>query len=791
MKKYFLISILLLFCSLGLLNATESIANSDDFNAALINPAALGFDNTTGFSFQHFYDKDFSTEEDQYNLFFNFDRLSYVLQHRHDDFHRLALGTDLFSNFYYGVNYDWTNKHFGKGDFAHSILYRPINGFSFGATGNDLFSDEAEGKLGAAIRPLFLKGDFWNRFTLSTDILYCDKEWSDPVIGIQTELLDGIRLAGSYDLDLETFGIDFGVSFNKLLVGTKTSFDKDNKVANGSYYINFSGNTYRSIFDKPKKNKIYDLPLNGQIKEKKQTMKIGPINISFDKGMTVSEITKKLEMLKDDDRIAGIILNQVSFTASPSMITELEDAFNDFKSTGKKVIYYSEGISNSNYFFAAAVADEIYLNPAGYIDLRGFSMSLPFFGELLDTLGIQVENFRSHPYKTAGNTFSESKITPQERESYEYILGGIYDEFLAMVEAGRGSKLHDSAETLVNEGPYFVAQTALEKGLVDGLIYQDQLDDKLNDLIGNNSVVKGVDNNFTKYDWSSESKDKIAIIYCVGNIHSGKGIDGKSIGSVTTAKAIKKAREDKTIKGIILRIDSGGGSALASEIISREVDLCSEGKNAKPVIASMSGTAASGGYYIAAKADRIIAEPTTITGSIGVVGINFNFKGLYDKIHINWSTVKKGKNADIGSTSREMSVKEKEYFTEAIKDTYDTFIDRVASGRDLSYEQVHEIAMGRVWTGKQAYDRSLVDALGGLKLAIEDMKDIAHIEKEVQLVEFKGMKNDGINLTITQNSSLGINIPSEFKELISKANFFQNLSEEKILMVIPYNPEIK
>ena len=229
MKKNILILTIILIISIGQLLAFDPVANTDDYNSAMTNPAALGFGNASGFSFEQCFNEDFETEDDYYNLYFNFDNLAYVFQHREDDFHRLALGTDLFTTLYYGVNYDWRNKHFGKGEFGHSLLFRPHNAVSLAAAGKDFLEDDGMAQLGIALRPVFIKGDFWNRFTLSTDVFYSYEDWSDPIVGIQTELLDGFRLGGSYDLDQETIGIDFGISFNKMLVGSKANLDKYNE----------------------------------------------------------------------------------------------------------------------------------------------------------------------------------------------------------------------------------------------------------------------------------------------------------------------------------------------------------------------------------------------------------------------------------------------------------------------------------------------------------------------------------------------------------------------------------
>ncbi len=768
------------------------VAGTDGFLAAKVNPAALAFENAAGLGFLSFYDSDYEFDLENYSLFFNGNGLVYLFEHGEDDFHTLALSNTIFRNFYLGVSFDWQNKHFKKGNFSESFLYRPYDFVSLGGIGKDIFKKEAEYRVGCAVRPLFIKGKISDRITLSSDFIYSNKDWIKPVLGIQTELLDGINLGGSYHLEDETLSFDISFAFDKLKIGNITNFDEDSKVAGGSYYVNISDKSFRSFIGK-EENKFYDFKLKGKIIEKKPGFDFGPFTFISSKNKTISELIEKIEELKEDNSIQGIVFTSPNFKASFAQVTELKSALLDFKSSGKKVVFYCENISNMNYIFAASVADEIYMHPSGWIGLRGISVSVPYIKDLLDTLGIEVVNFRSHDYKNAGNIFSETAMTEEERESYEYLLEGFFEDIVDMIESGRKGKIKKSVETIIDEGPYLIAQQALENGLVDDLLNEDELEDKLRDLVEDARIVKRASQDMVRYDWSDEQKDKIALIYAVGYIHMGKGQTGKTIGSITTAKAIKQAREDKSIKGIILRIDSGGGSSLASDIIGREIELCKTGENKKPVIASMSGVAASGGYHIAALSDEIIAQPNTLTGSIGVMGLAFNLEELYKKIHINWSIVKEGENSDIGSTSRKMTDQEKEKIEEAIEDSYDKFISFVAEGRNMEKSEVHKVAQGRVWTGRQALERGLIDKLGGMELAISDMKEIANLKHEVELIEFDGKRKTNILLgfNIKSKSLTDLNIPGELYRLIDYMEKFQLYGDEKILKVIPYDLEIK
>ena len=787
MKRGIVLLVILMFALA--LSAQTSIAATDNFMAAKVNPAAMGVGNSGGMTFLGNYDEN-GFYEDNYSLFFNFENFAYVLdQYGRNSSHQLALSAPMAEkiyNLYLGLSWDWDNKYFKEGNIKESILIRPTDYLSLGAVAHGFFDEKTTYDFGVAVRPLIFDSKLTDRLTISVDTNFDRDDFTKPVVGLQTEILDGIKLGGSYNMEDETIGLDFGISFGNMGIGSTINADAENKFSHGQFYVSATDKAFRTIIGK-NRNYFLDYKLIGEIMEKNPVQKIGPFKIMMSKGKTLSEIIKEIEKLKIDENVKGLVFKSGNFSAKFAQRAELKEAFLDFKSAGKKIVFYYEGISGANYAFAASIADQIYLNPIGSIDLKGISVNMPYFKDLLDTLGIDVVNLKSHDYKTAGNSISESHMTDAERETYEALLDDFYNEIVMMIEEGRGDKLAKSAKQLIDEGPYWDADKALELGLIDGVIYEDQLKDTIKDKFQSAKIVdKYV--NYATTKWSKPRKDKIALIYAIGNIHSGEGIPGKSIGSVTTAKAIKQAREDRCVKGIIIRVDSGGGSALASDIIAREVELCKTGKNKKPVIVSMGGVAASGGYYIAAYADKIIAQPTTITGSIGVIGIFPVFERLYEKIHVNWDTVKRGRHADLGSTHRQITAEEKEIAEEAIEHFYDRFISIVAEGRDMSKDDVHKIAQGRVWTGKQAFERGLVDALGGMDMAVTEMKKLANLKHEVKLVEFEGGKSDNSIKIGMKASSF---IPDGLKTVWDFGTKMKKLDGENYLMILPVEPEIK
>jgi protease-4 len=383
--------------------------------------------------------------------------------------------------------------------------------------------------------------------------------------------------------------------------------------------------------------------------------------------------------------------------------------------------------------------------------------------------------------------FSEPEMTAAEREVYDSLLQSIYDQMIAQINVGRGDRMNKPVEAIIDAGPYFISAQALQAGLVDKLIYEDELSTTLKKDFQFSARTNEL-SDYRSYDWSKPKETLIATIYASGNIIMGEGTPGQKIAHETTVELIRAARKNHMYKGILLRVDSGGGSAQASDIILRELELAKT-ENKKPVVVSMAGVAASGGYYISANADKIVADPATLTGSIGVIGLTFDASEMFRKIKINWSTVKKGENADFGSMYRPWTIAEKKVLEDYIEHTYNDFISKVDAGRsNLNAEEIHELAQGRVWTGEQAKNNGLIDDLGGMDVALKHMREIANIKGPIRAVDATS-SGSGINISMKSQSLIkalkldAINaINSEYLELYEMWSDFSN---DKALLLSP------
>jgi protease-4 len=438
-----------------------------------------------------------------------------------------------------------------------------------------------------------------------------------------------------------------------------------------------------------------------------------------EKSIGFNDLIKALQSAKTDDDIKCIYINVSSPNAGYATMTEVRNALLDFRKSGKKIVAYSEVYTQGAYYLASA-ADKVYLNPEGALEFKGLSSQVMFFKGALDKLGIEAQIIRVGNYKSAVEPFFTDKMSDKNREQVTAYLGGLYQSFLQGVSGTRKvsvAELHAIADDYKIQKP----QDAVDRKLIDGLRYKDQVLEELKALSGKkskdnlssisiNDYAKNVVN-----DKSESSKNKIAIIYANGDIMGGEGSDTQ-IGSERISRTIRKARLDSTIKGIVLRVNSPGGSALASDVIWREIVLT---KKVKPVIASFGDVAASGGYYIGCAADSIFVQPNTITGSIGVFGVIPNLQKLYnEKLGITFDGVKTGKYADIMSTDRPLTAGERLIIQTDVNRVYDGFITRVADGRKKSKTYIDSIAGGRVWVGTDAVRIGLADRTGSFNDAI-------------------------------------------------------------------------
>lgn len=493
-----------------------------------------------------------------------------------------------------------------------------------------------------------------------------------------------------------------------------------------------------------KENSILHINLNGRTlieRTMEDNSSFPPFGGLFGGELTAGlvNLKKAIEEAKVNENIKGIYLNTGLIVAGQANLSELREVLEDFKTSGKFILAYDEAYSESGYYLAS-VADELYLNPLGGIEFNGFSSEVIFLKGFFEKIGIKPEVFRVGEFKSAVEPFILDKMSPENKLQTLSFLTDINAHALAGIAKSKGMNL-DSLTQINVQMLVRNPEDAVKYGLATALAYEDEIDTKLKEKLGLKeddkiSKIKVTDLNSTVSSKNITSENRIAVIIAEGEIVSGKA-EG-AISSEKFKEEISKARKDKNIKAIILRVNSPGGSVLASEVIWREM---MEAKNAKPLYVSMGEVAASGGYYIAAPADTIVAQPNTITGSIGIFGLWFNVEELLnEKLGITTDVVATGQFSDFMNPARKMTEIEKSIVQNSVEDGYEIFIKRVADGRKMSSEDVKAVASGRVWTGAQAKERGLVDVLGGLETTIQIAAERIKAGDDYRVVYFPAKK---------------------------------------------------
>ena len=509
-----------------------------------------------------------------------------------------------------------------------------------------------------------------------------------------------------------------------------------------------------------------------------------PMNIETSQQLGLKNILDNIEKAKNDDNIIGIYINSPVVSAGMSKTEEIRNKLLEFKQTKKPIVAYNEVYGMKSYYLSS-VADKLYINPMGVIDHKGMSATLMFFKGLLEKLNIDLQIFRLGKFKSAIEPFTLDKMSSSNREQLKLMLNSINDNIVDSIASQRNissTKIQQDANQLKLSS----AKICLEEKYVDGILYEDQVKDTLRLLLGEEKLKIISLNKYTnvKNKKKDISRNKIAIVYANGGINSGKG-DENSIGSITTSKAIENARKDKNVKAVVLRVNSGGGSALASEVIWRETVLA---KKEKPLVVSFGDIAASGGYYIACAADKIIASPTSITGSIGVFGMIPNMNEFYkSNFGITFDTVKTNDYADMG-INRKLSSFEKQKIQQGIKDVYQTFISRVSDGREISTKKVDKIGQGRVWSGYDAKKIGLIDEFGGIEKAVELAANLAELD-EYRTISLPKQKDPFTELIDDLTQIKLSDILSDDIDLINKKDIIavkDLITSEKIQARLPY-----
>jgi protease-4 len=542
-----------------------------------------------------------------------------------------------------------------------------------------------------------------------------------------------------------------------------------------------------------KENSVLYLRMGGVVQERTVEDPLQELlPASAPQPLGLMDILKAIRNAKEDEKIKGIYMEHQFLAAGYASLEEIREALMDFKSSGKFLYSYGEFISEGDYYLAA-VADSIIMHPEGSLEFNGLTVSVTFWKGLFEKLKIEPVIFRVGEFKSAVEPFMKKEMSPENRLQLTELLNSIYGHYLEKTSEARGVDRKD-LETASNDLLVQLPNDAVDFGLVHRLGYEDEVKAAIRTNLG---LDEGDDINFislgryNKATGAGEySKNKVAVIFGEGNIVAA-GDENTSIVGDKLANEIRKARENSSIKAIVLRVNSPGGSLTASDAIWREVKKT---KGVKPIIASMSDVAASGGYYIAMACDSIVAQPNTITGSIGIFGLLFNFEDfLEDKLGITSENVNTGKHSDYMTVTRELTDYERQVIQKNVEKGYDTFITKAAEGRGLTTEDIKKVAGGRVWSGKQALDNKLIDKLGSFDDAIEMAARMAGVEDDYR-VSFYPRKKPLIEELLTQMSDEAEvrifggqdDILGAYREKIQQLNQMKGVQA-----IMPWNLEIK
>ncbi|WP_337866978.1 signal peptide peptidase SppA [Ignavibacterium sp.] len=635
-----------------------------------------------------------------------------------------ATGNNSFSA---GFGYGWSTGDvsvFNRADiFSFGFFIRPNKYISAGLVGNLPANGEREGIVDIAIRPF---GNqlitFFGDYLLSRDMHPEEINYS---FGAVAEPIDGLRLVGRY---FEGKNINLGIelSFGHMGVMSISHLNKDGKQIYNTHGIRI-GAYDRNIFSRfASDNKIVELDLKGQLRY--QTFRL------FDNSNSLIDLLDKIEAAKNDKSVSAIAINFSGAVINREMLWEVREKLKEFRQAGKRVYIYIDRAGMDKYHFAS-VADKIILDPLGNISLNGFLIGRTFFKGSLDKLGIGFHELRYFKYKSAAETFARENFSDADREQRQKLVDEYYETAKNDVCEGRGFS-RSQFVNLVDSLIAYLPDEAIKLNLVDTLGRWSDINRIIEKYEGKSRNFVSVSSlekfNLPKDNYWSE-KPKVAVIYAIGGTSMDDGINARSL-----VKYVESAFADENVKAIVLRVDSPGGDALAADLIA---DILKKNKGKKPIIVSQGFVAASGGYWLSMYADTIVAAPTTLTGSIGVIGSFFYNRTLKQDLGLSTDFVKRGKFAELGFgftlpiiplslPDRDLTEEESKMAESRIKTLYKDFVNRVAAGRKKSFDEIETIAQGRVWSGRDAFQLGLVDVLGGLYDAIEIARQKANLQKE-------------------------------------------------------------
>lgn len=695
----------------------------------------------------------------------------------------IAFGSTKFA---LGVNYGFVGgdkAYFKRSNtLGWGALLRPNPYISIGAWQTyALDFNDFESVADVAIRPF---GDKYP-LALFADASLFNKQSIDKALwsaGVSWELIDGVRLNARY-FSTKGFSVGADLSFGNIGVAFNQMYDQNGKSGNGASSVRL-GALDRTIFPElnPEK-KFLKLDINGEIKYRK--------NLLFDNSTTLLEIINKIEKAKVDKNINGIVINFTNISANKELLWEIRQKLQSFKESGKQVVIFIDRAGIDGYHFAS-VADKIVMDELGTISLEGYILGRSFYKKMLDNAHIGFEEIRLFKYKSAAENFAREQMSAADKEQRQELVNDWFA--IAKDDITKSRKMNsDDFEKLVNETFLYSSDKAKELKLIDTTGRWVDCDKIMGKLYAN---YKSIDQKFyfdqpQPFDnkWSYEPK-QIAVIYALGECSMDAGINAREL-----VKDLQSAMNNDKVAAIVLRIDSPGGDALASDYIA---EVLRQNKGKKPVIVSQGAVAASGGYWLSMYADTIVASPMTITGSIGVISSWIYDKGLKDTIGITTDYVKAGKYADlgfayqfpilgIGLPTRNLSTDERGIIEKYISEAYDMFTKKVADGRKIPVDKVKEIAQGRVWSGIDGKTHNLVDILGGLQDAIDIALEKAGIKKNdyYNIIELPKQKLFDFNLSILGMLGLNTEMFKTKEDLFRESLKFRLENNGKALMILP------
>ena len=628
----------------------------------------------------------------------------------------------------FGAGYGWSTgcrQAFGRRNLITlGMLVRPLRHLSVGASGEFVTSSRTkQGVIDIGFRPFGNElATFFADYALKNDQRIADGSWS---AGAAFEIVPGIRLTGRY-FDTHAYSIGLSVAFGRTTLAGQSHCDDDGKHLYNTFAIR-SGSLDRSIIRQlvTKRRNYLKFDLHGGLKYQRFRL--------FDKSNTVIDLLNAIDAAKEDESVAGIAINTSGMNVNWEIAWELRQKLEEFKHSGKHVVIFIDDASLMEYYLAS-VADKIVMDPVGELMLRGVRFGRSYLKGTLEKLGLGFDEWRFFKYKSAYEVLSRDDMSEADREQLQAIADDFYELARSEICEARGFTPAEF-DRFINEEVFFMAEDAKKVGLIDAVGRWDEVKEVIEDLEG---TKKGMidPSDLTPYNVVEDNywgeKPKVAIVYALGVCAMDTGIKARSL-----SKVLEQVTNDNSIKAVVFRVDSPGGSVTASDIVAEALKKCAE---KKPVIVSQGYVAGSGGYWISMYGDRIIAAPNTITGSIGVIGGWIYNKGFKEKLGMSTDIVKVGDHADLGFgvtlpllgtiPDRNLTAEERAKVETSIKKFYRIFVEKVASGRKMDVDEVKEIAQGRIWSGVDGKEIGLVDEIGGLDRAIEIAKEEAGISKD-------------------------------------------------------------